>query len=113
MTGGHIDAMYVTVGFAGSIAPRLVVRDRIEDSTNPNYFWDVDYGVANLVDVTLQELHAMAMDMVYSENAPDTDAGRIFNAVVSNKNATASDYMNAITEIQNAVRAKYRRLNLE
>lgn len=113
MTGGHIDAMYVTVGFAGSIAPRLVVRDRIEDSTNPNYFWDVDYGVANLVDVTLQELHTMAMDMVYSENAPDTDAGRIFNAVVSNKNATASDYMNAITEIQNAVRAKYRRLNLE
>lgn len=113
MTGGNIDAMFVTVGFAGSITPRLVVYDRIEDSTNPNYYWDAEYGVANLADVTLQELNRMAPLAVYAENATSTDSGRIFNAVVTNKNATASDYMNAINQIQNAVSAKYRQLNLE
>lgn len=113
MTGGNIDAMFVTVGFAGSITPRLVVYDRIEDSTNPNYYWDAKYGVANLADVTLQELNRMAPLAVYAENATSTDSGRIFNAVVTNKNATASDYMNAINQIQNAVSAKYRQLNLE
>ena len=100
MTGGNIDAMFVTVGFAGSITPRLVVYDRIEDSTNPNYYWDAKYGVANLADVTLQELNRMAPLAVYAENATSTDSGRIFNAVVTNKNATASDYMNAINQIQ-------------
>ena len=105
--------MFVTVGFAGSITPRLVVYDRIEDSTNPNYYWDAEYGVANLADVTLQELNRMAPLAVYAENATSTDSGRIFNAVVTNKNATASDYMNAINQIQNAVSAKYRQLNLE
>ncbi len=113
MTGGRITALYVTVGFAGSITPRLVVRDRIEDSINPDYYWDASERVANLMDVSLQELNAMAMDIAYSENASNTESGRIFGAVVANKNATASDYMNAISEIQNAVRAKYRRLNLE
>ena len=113
MTGGNIDAMFVTVGFAGSITPRLVVYDRIEDSTNPNYYWDAEYGVANLADVTLQELNRMAPLAVYAENATSTDSGRIFNAVVTNKNATEDDYMNGITQIQNAVSAKYRQLNLE
>lgn len=113
MTGGNIDAMYVTVGFAGSITPRLVVYDRIEDSTNSNYFWDLDYGIANMADVSLQELNRMATDIAYIEPAGDTETGRIFNAVSANKNATASDYMNAITEMQNTVRKKYQRLNLE
>lgn len=113
MTAGTIDAMFVTVGFAGSITPRLVVYDRIEDSINPDYYWDASYGVANLKDVTLQELNRMAPMAVYEENSTDTETGRIFNSVVSNKNATASDYMNAINEIQKAVRAKYRQLNLE
>lgn len=113
MTGGNIDAMYVTVGFAGSITPRLVVYDRIEDSTNSNYFWDLDYGIANMVDVSLQELNRMATDIAYIEPAGDTETGRIFNMVSANKNATASDYMNAITEMQDAVRKKYQRLNLE
>ena len=113
MTGGNIDAMYVTVGFAGSITPRLVVYDRIEDSTNSNYFWDLDYGIANMADVSLQELNRMATDIAYIEPAGDTETGRIFNMVSANKNATASDYMNAITEMQDAVRKKYQRLNLE
>ena len=113
MTGGNIDAMFVTVGFAGSITPRLVVYDRIEDSTNSNYYWDVGYGTANLFDISLQELNRMAALVAYSEKSGDTETARIFRAVSANKNATASDYMNAIQEIQQAVRTKYRQLNLE
>ena len=41
MTSGRIEAVFVSVGFAGSMTPRLVVYDRIEDSTNPQYYWDV------------------------------------------------------------------------
>lgn len=113
MTAGTITAMFVTVGFAGSITPSLYVSDRIEDSTNPSYFWDLNANVANFFDVSLRELTDMAELAVYNENASDTDAGRIFGAVVANKNATVSDYMNAILEIQSVVRAKYRMLNLE
>lgn len=113
MTGGTIDAMFVTVGFEGSITPRLVVYDRIEDSINSNFYWDASAGVANFMDLSLQELSRMAQLSIYDETGTDTDTWRIFNSVVSNKNATAADYMNAIEEIQNAVRAKYRRLNLE
>ena len=113
MTGGTIDAMFVTVGFAGSITPRLEISDRIEDSTNSAYFWDLNTRTANFFDISLRQLTGMAESALYDEDASDTDSGRIFGAVVANKNATVSDYMNAITEIQKSVRAKYRKLNLE
>ena len=85
----------------------------IEDSTNPEYYWDVENNIANLSDVSLQELNRMAQLAVYEEKNTDTDTWSIFSSVVSNKNATASDYMNAINEIQNRVRQKYTKLNLE
>ena len=113
MTAGNISAMFVTVGFAGSITPRLVVYDRIEDSTNPDFYWDVANGTANMFDMSLEILTDMAGQVIYDENATGTESGQIFNAVVTNKNATVSDYMNAIREIQTTVRAKYRMLNLE
>lgn len=113
MTGGTIDAMFVTVGFAGSITPRLVVYDRIEDSNNPAYFWDLNASVANMFDITLQNLTDLAQLAVAYENASNTESGKIFGAVAANNNATVSDYMNAISEIQARVRAKYRLLNLE
>ena len=113
MTGGTINAMFATVGFAGSITPRLVVHDYIEDSVNPVYFWDLSAHVANFMDVSLQELGRMAPAIVYMENSPTTTTTQIFSSVSANSNATASDYMNAINEIQRRVRAKYRLLNLE
>lgn len=113
MTGGTIDAMFVTVGFAGSITPRLVVYDRIEDSNNPAYFWDLNASVANMFDISLQNLTDLAQLAVAYENASNTESGKIFGAVAANNNATVSDYMNAISEIQARVRAKYRLLNLE
>lgn len=113
MTSGRIDAMYITVSFAGSITPRLVVHNRIEDSINPAYFWDADIGIAHFMDVSLATLNDMAPLVVRAERGGDTVSGQVFGAVAANKNATAADYMNAITEIQNRVRAKYRLLNLE
>ncbi|MDE5616033.1 MAG: hypothetical protein K2I81_04355 [Alphaproteobacteria bacterium] len=112
MTSGRIDAMFVTVGFAGSITPRLVVRYRIEDSINSAYYWDASNGVANLSDVSFAELARMA-PMALAREGAGTSAARIFGAVAANKNATASDYMNAITEIQKEVRKKYSGLNLQ
>lgn len=113
MTTGRIDAMFVTVGFAGSITPRLYVRQRIEDSSNSEFFWDAESRVANLFDVIFFDLRDMAHVALSKFGVSNTDTSRIFGAVAANKNATAADYMKAITEIQNKVRQKYRLLNLE
>ena len=112
MTSGRIEAVFVSVGFAGSMTPRLVVYDRIEDSTNPQYYWDVKSKTAHFSDASFVELNRMATLATYYEGDNSTSAGQIFGAVSANKNATVSDYMNAISEIQKRVSAKYRLLNL-
>ena len=115
MTGGRIDAIYVTVGFTGSITPRLVVHNRIEDSTHPEYFWDATSSAATayLWDATFAELNQMAQDIYITEQSAGTDASRIFGTITANGNATVADFMNAISQIQSAVRIKYSQLNLE
>lgn len=112
MSSGRIEAMFVSVGFAGSMTPRLVVYDRIQDSINPEYYWDVQSKTANFVDASFVELNRMATLASYYEGSNSTAATQIFGAVSANKNATVSDYMNAISEIQKRVSAKYRLLNL-
>ncbi len=116
MTAGRIDAMYVTVSFTGSVTPRLEVHNRIEDSVNPSYYWDAGSSSnrANFADASFVELTRMApLAVRYSGAGRATSASQIFDAVAANKNATVSDFMNAITEIQEKVRTKYRRLNLQ
>ncbi len=113
MMGGRISSLFTTVGFSGSITPRLVVRDKIEDSVNSNFFWDVKNGNANLADLSLVELNRMATLISRAESDSSTVATQVFGGVAANKNATAADFMNAINEIQTKVRAKYRLLNLE
>ncbi len=113
MTGGRISALYATVGFSGSITPRLVVTNLIEDSINPEYFWDADWRAAHFFDVSFPNLNDMATRAVAREGDKSTASSQLFGAVVANKNATAADFMNALLEIESRVRAKYRLLNLE
>lgn len=112
MTSGYITAVYVTVGFAGSITPKLAVSKKIEDSVNPAYYWNLESGVANLSDMTLLDLNRMA-SVVARDTRGDTASYQLFATVATNQNATAADFMNALSEIQTRVRAKYRLLNLE
>ncbi|MDW3024315.1 MAG: hypothetical protein R8N50_01345 [Alphaproteobacteria bacterium] len=112
MTAGRVVAMFVSVGFAGSITPRLVVHDRIEDSVDSRYYWDLKSDVANFADASFVELNRMATLATYYEGDLSTISGQVFGAVSANKNATVSDFMNAISEIQKRVSAKYRLLNL-
>ncbi len=113
MTGGRISTLYATVGFSGSITPRLVVTNLIEDSINPEYFWDADWRAAHFFDVSFPNLNDMAARAVAREGDKSTTASQLFGAVAANKNATAADFMNALLEIEARVRAKYRLLNLE
>ncbi len=113
MVGGHIAATYVTVGFTGSITPKLVIKNRIEDSTNSSFYWDMDTNTARLYDVSLAELNRMAPLSSRAESDGKTAASQIFGIVSANRNATAADFMNAISEIQKRVGQKYRQLNLE
>lgn len=110
MTSGHINAMFVTVGFSGSMTPRLVVYDRIEDSTNSDYYWDASNKQANFMDASFVELNRMAELAMHYEGDKATASGRIFGAVSANKNATVSDFMNAINKIQKQVQEKYQDL---
>ena len=113
MTGGRISATFVSVGFTGSITPRMVVYNRIEDSVDSSYFWDVQSKTANFSDATFVELNRMATLISLSEGDKSTVAGQIFGAVATNKNATVADFMNAITQIQQKVTAKYQNLQLQ
>ncbi len=113
MTSGRIDAMFVTVGYTGSMTSRLVVFDRIEDPVDSSYYWDAGSKIASFQDATFVELNRMAGLAVLTEDGTATQSGQIFSSVSSNKNATVSDYMSALQEIQTRVIGKYRRLNLE
>lgn len=113
MTEGRISAGVVSVGFTGSITPRLVVKQRIVDSQNSKYFWDVRSNVANLVDINSPTLSDMAAKILRRETVSGSVASQVFGSVVANKNATMADYMNAILEISKSVRGKYHLLNLE
>lgn len=113
MTSGRISAIYASVGFTGSITPRLQVSQRIEDSVNSAYFWDVQSRTANLSDAIFKTLNDMASRVAVNKDGRDTVSRQLFSTVAANKNATVSQYLNAISEMQSRVRAKYRRLNLE
>ena len=113
MTEGRISAMVVSVGFTGSITSRLNVKQKIIDSVNPDYYWDVGSKVANLADINSPTLTDMASRVLRRESVSGTTATRVFSSVVSNKNATMGDFLNAIREIGQNVRAKYQMLNLE
>jgi hypothetical protein len=113
MTAGRVNAMFATVGFAGSITPRLVVSGRLEDAADSKYFWDFQTNNANFNDASLANLGQMASAAVYQESGSGTESGRIFSSVAANKNATAADFMNAVSDIALRVRAKYQQLNLE
>ena len=113
MTMGRIDAVFVSVGFTGSMTPRLNVYQRIEDSVNSNYYWNVSDSSARFADATFVELNRMATLAVKYNSDNSTYSGQIFGAVSANKNATVSEYMNAINEIQNRVRIKYSQLQLQ
>ncbi|MDR0741320.1 MAG: hypothetical protein LBF28_00920 [Rickettsiales bacterium] len=113
MVTGHISAMFATVGFTGSITPKLVVKNRIEDSTNSDYFWDASGGSARLSDISIPELNRMATLISSRESGAGTDSKKLFDTAAANKNATVSDFMNAISKIQNRVSVKYRQLNLD
>lgn len=113
MTEGRINAVVVSVGFTGSITSRLNVKQKIIDSVNKDYYWDVGAKIANLADINSPTLTDMAARVLRRESVSGTAATRVFSSVVSNKNATMGDYLNAIGEIGQNVRTKYQMLNLE
>lgn len=113
MTAGRIDTMFLTVGFSGSITPRLNIRKRLDDPANSKYFWDATARTAYFNDLSFRELNVLAALVAHDESDARTDAGRLFSAVAANKNATVSDFLNVIAEISARVRAKYSLLNLE
>ena len=113
MTEGRVSALYVTVGFTGSLTPRLVVKNKIVDSTNSNYFWDLQKMTANFADINSPTLSDMAPKILRKESVSGSAVTRIFSSVVANKNATMADFLNAIRDIQQNVRGKYRMLKLE
>jgi hypothetical protein len=113
MTGGRIMAGLATVGFSGSVTPKLVVKESIEDSSRPEYFWNLSSASANIYDAQLSDLNTLAAKVVGRESAAGTESTRIFKSAVSNKNATASDFLNALVEIAARVSSKYNALNLE
>ncbi|MCL1785620.1 MAG: hypothetical protein FWG39_00520 [Alphaproteobacteria bacterium] len=112
MTGGRVTAMQMFVGGGGSVTPRLVVRERIEDPKNAAYFWDFSARDAVFFDVMLPALPQMMRQAARGADT-STYAYRAMSAVFNNNNATVADYARALSEIERRISAEYDRLNLE
>lgn len=110
---GHIDATYVSVGYTGSITPRLSISNKIQDTKDAGYYWDVQGKKARFADAVFPELSRLAMGAFATESVSGTSSTLLFGAVSANTNATVGDYLNALHEIQTRVRQKYQMLNLE
>ncbi|MCL2369557.1 MAG: shufflon system plasmid conjugative transfer pilus tip adhesin PilV, partial [Alphaproteobacteria bacterium] len=106
MTHGRINANRISVGFGGSVSPRLVVRGTITDTSNPAYFWDTATGNARMQDIRIPDLSLM-MRAAVAQNARDTDSARQMTAPANNANATVADFERALREIERRVRAKH------
>lgn len=110
---GHITAAYVSVGYTGSVTPQLSISDKIQDPKDSSYYWDIKNKKARFADVNLPELSRMASQIIRFESVPGSVATTIFGAVSANANATVGDYINAINNMQEQIRAKYQMLNLK
>lgn len=110
---GRVNANYVSVGYTGSVTPRLSITDKIQDSKDSSYYWDVKNQKARFSDAIFPELSRMATNITAIESKQGTASTTLFGGVVANKNATVGDYLNSINEIQTKVREKYHLLNLE
>ncbi len=110
---GRIETEYLTVGYTGSVTPRLSVSNKIIDSTDSNFYWDVQNKKARFADVHFPELSRLAQYIVAQESASGTISTSLFGAVSANTNATVGDYYNALNKIQSQIRIKYQQLNLK
>ena len=110
---GRITASYISVGYTGSVTPRLSIAERIQDPKDSSYYWDIKTSKARFQDATFPELSRMAGYIFASESMNGTETTTLFRSVAVNSNATVGDYLNILNEIQNRVRARYEMLNLD
>ena len=109
---GSVNATYVSVGYTGSVTPQLNISDKIQDSKDSSYYWDIKNRKARFMDIDLPELSRMASIILYQESNRGTIATTLFGGVAANANATVADYINAINNMRTQIRAKYEMLNL-
>lgn len=109
---GRVSAAYVSVGYTGSVTPQLTISDKIQDSKDSSYYWDIRNKKARFADINLPELSRMASIIIGQEANYGTVATTVFGGVEANVNATVADYINAINSMRTQIRAKYEMLNL-
>ena len=109
---GRISATYVSVGYTGSVTPQLTITEKIQDSKDSSFYWDIKNKKARFVDINSPELSRMASIIIATESNSGTIATSVFSGVSANANATVADYINAINNMQTQIRAKYELLNL-
>lgn len=109
---GRVSAAYVSVGYTGSVTPQLNITDKIQDSKDSSFYWDIKNGKARFADINSPELSRMASIIIAQEAKSGTIATTIFGGITANANATVADYINAINNMRTQIRAKYEMLNL-
>lgn len=109
---GRVTAAYVSVGYTGSVTPQLNITEKIQDSKDSSFYWDIKNRKARFVDINSPELSRMASIILSIESNPGTVATSILSGVAANANATVADYINAINNMQSQIREKYEMLNL-
>ena len=110
---GRITAAYVSVGYTGSVTPQLTITNKIQDSKDSSFYWDIKNKKARFADLNLPELARMASIVIAMESKSGSVSTSLFGGVSANSNASVSEYINALNNIKNQIREKYQMLNLE
>ena len=109
---GRVNATFVSGGYTGSVTPQLNISDKIQDSKDSSYYWDIKNKKARFVDLDMPELSRMASIIIGQEARTGTVATTLFGGVQANVNATVADDINAINNMRTQIRMKYEMLNL-
>ena len=109
---GRISATYASVGYAGSVTPQLSISSKIQDPKDSSFYWDIKNKKAHFNDINAPELSRMASIIIAQESKSGTIATTAFGAVAANANATVSDYIKAVKNMETQIRSKYEMLKL-
>lgn len=107
MVKGHVKAIDTFVEFSGSVAPKLIVSGRIEDSSNSSFYWNLSGGDAALGDMQLSNLNQIIKQVYLSERTGKTETEYLMGNVIMNSNSTVSDYIRALEQVKRVVENKY------
>jgi hypothetical protein len=96
----------------GILTRKLRIAEKISDPNDPGLFWNAKDRTGSFYDIQLVLANGLMRSIISAEKYV-SEAGSAMRRATSNENATASDFIMALSEMRDIVIMKYNDLNLE